>query len=703
MAVKGFGFIDDDELANRNILKEQNSAYWGQIGNPIQKEGSSPKKRYGADLAPEEIFDEATKVANRGRLQLSGLNNPAYKGRTVAPMSTLTQRARTLKEGFAKKPAPYTKKLERVLNRSNTGAAHPDLQSMLRDSSNKQQGFSDNTMLGALRRQFRESYNPSINRFREQGRGDIRMGENESSRNLGDISRSSGILEQSSNQQLVNALKALQTQKEARREGLTSSLEQFGSQKHGHTNLVNQVNQNQFDQEKAEPFQRLDKLRQSLGPLSGEFQSEVNPDLQQGAAGDTLKALRAYGVDTSAPYAEWGKTTQGSPQYKGKLMADLPPEIVASHRTLESVNPKFKDSLYDKRKGLLGQLMGNESVGAQSMRAVPERMRGAIESLESDAKEKLKKDLASINHKFVRANQYGSPQHIRKAEERAREISKATLAERNKMLQETMKSELSVGHKGQIANLRQLGLYGQHGQKEFSDVLGNIRNMNTLGSTKWGNEQAENEDLYKNYQNEAAWEWPHMKSAIAGEARRGALGDVFRGMNNRNISLDRLADLNTNYSELEKENLENRGQLDTKDSTINDLRKQLGLAQKAQVNKNQLESSQRRDRERDRLKQLNPANLSSITNRWDQLRNSLKTAQDYSRVPVHGSHTHRTLDKFARDWGERIHGAPVNTAHIMDVNEFNTKKNALMNEAKAAGQNPSTFFKDVNLDFYKYN
>ena len=192
--------------------------------------------------------------------------------------------------------------------------------------------------------------------------------------------------------------------------------------------------------------------------------------------------------------------------------------------------------------------------------------------------------MASINGRFISRNMYGSSAHRRAAEERAQEINRATLGERTKLLQESMKSELALGHQGQLSNLRQLGLYGDQGQKEFGDTLSKIRDMNKLGSTKWGNEQAENEDLYKNYQNEAAWEWPHMKGVIAGQARSGALGDVFRGLENRNISLDQLAALNTNYSELQKENVARRAELNTGNQTIADLQRQLGIfnAQKAQ-------------------------------------------------------------------------------------------------------------------------
>jgi hypothetical protein len=535
--------------------------------------------KYGSDLAPQELLDEAAKILAKDQARLSSLSYPVYKGQTIAPMSSLTQRARTLKEDFAKKPAPYTKKLEKVLSRSNKGVLPISMARQLEMLKQGQSNFNTDTMLGTLRKQFRDSYQPRAAKFQAKGQKDIGLGLGETSGSLSDIGRAGGVLEQSSNQQFAKTLQELQSQKEARREGLVGTLEQFGTQKHGHTNLVNQAQRNQFNEEAAEPYRRMEKLREALGPLSANMES-AHPDIQAQSGKDALQALRAYGVDVSAPIGRWGDARTAPATYNGQLMANLPPEILASHSTLEAMNPKFKDALYGKRKALLGQLMMDEGVGQKAMEAVPERMRGAVESLESEAKQKLKKDLAAINNEFIRANQYGSPQHMKAAEKRAREISKATLGERNKLLQESMKSELSLGHQGQLSNLRQLGLYGEHGQKEFGDTLSKIREMNKLGSTKWGNEQAENEDLYKNYQNEAAWEWPHMKGAIAGEARRGALGDVFRGLDKRGIGLDQLAGLNTNYSELQKENTARRAELATRDSTINDLYQQLGVFNK---------------------------------------------------------------------------------------------------------------------------
>jgi hypothetical protein len=567
-------------------------------------------KRYGSDLAPQELLDEATKILAKDKARLAGSNYPVYKGPTTAPMSSLTQRARTLKEGFAKKPAPYTKKLEKVLNRSNEGVSPATMAQQLAMLKQGQEGFNTHTVLGALKNQFRSSYEPRVPQFLDQSQRDLTMGTNKFSSGFGDLSKASAALEQSSNQQLVEALKELQSQKEARREGLTGMMEQFGAQKHGYTNLANQAQRNLFNEEAAAPYKRMELLRQGLGSSNENMGDETHPDIQKQSGKEALQALRAYGVDVSKPVGEWDSARTAPPTYKGKLMADLPPEILASHSTLEAVNPKFKDALYDKRKALLGQLMGDESVSGKALTEIPERMRGPISALEEEARRKLQKDMESINGRFIRSNMYGSSAHLKASEERAQEIARATFEERNRLLEDAMKSGLALEHQGQIGNLRQLGQYGAHGQKEFGDALGNIRSMNKLGSTKWGNEQAENEELYKNYQNEAAWEWPHIKGAIASQARSGALGDVFSGMDRRNISLDQLAGLNTNYSELQKGYDSLRGErdrlrvdLDTKNKIDADLAQQQAAAQEAARVQ---QAQQAQQAERQRLESLKP-------------------------------------------------------------------------------------------------
>lgn len=547
--------------------------------------------RYAQDLAPEEVFNEGARVLARDRAKLAGTNYPVYRGQTISPMSSLTQRARALQSGFDAKAAPYSGKINQVLSRPNEGISPQKIQGVLGNLGNQQQNFARNGLAGILGNQFRQAYDP--NRLLNKSSKDIRSNLNETTGQLGDIQRSAGVLEQSSNQSLVDRLRALQSQKQDRRKGLVGSLEQFGAQKHGYNNLVNSVNRNSFEQEANAPFKRMDMLQNALGGLSQNMDPNVLPEIQDNSGRQAIQALRAYGVDTNKPTSEWGGARNAQPSYPGQLMAPLPAEIQASHSTLESVSPKFRGSQYDQQKALIRQMMGNQSIGDTAMDAVPERMRGQVSNLESAAEKRLKRDLAAINNQFIQANQYGSPLHIKSAEDRAREVGKSTMEQRSKLLENAARSELSLGHQQQQANLRQTGSYGDTAQKEFEEMLNNIRSTNNLGATKFANEQSENEDLYKNFQNESAWEWPHLRGAIAKESRQGALGDVFRGMEDRNISLDNLAALNTRYSESQKEAEAARTQLSTRDSTISDLQRQLGTFRQQQQSSQAAEAQRR--------------------------------------------------------------------------------------------------------------
>lgn len=547
--------------------------------------------RYASDLAPEEVLNEGSRILAQDRARFAGTNYPVYRGQTISPMSSLTQRARALQSGFNAKPAPYSGKINQVLNRPNQGISPQGIQGVLDTLGNQQQAFAQNGLSGILGNQFREAYSP--NRLLNKSSKDIGSNLNETARLLGDIQRSSNILEQSSNQSLVDRLRALQSQKQDRRNALVGSLEQFGTQKHGYNNLVNAVNRNSFDQESNAPFRRMDMLQNALGRLGQNIDPNVLPEIQNQSGKEALQALRAYGIDTNKPVSEWGNSRSAQPTYQGQLMASLPPEILASHSTLESVSPKFRGSQYEQQKALIRQMMGNPSIGDAAMEAIPERMRGQVSNLESAAQKRLKKDLAAINNQFIQAHQYGSPLHIKSAEDRAREVGKSTMEQRSKLLEDAAKSELSLGHQQQQANLRQVGSYGDQAQREYEEMLNNIRSTNNIGAIKFANEQGENEDLYKNFQNESGWEWPHLKGAIAKESRQGALSDVFQGMANRNISLDNLAALNTRYSESQKEAEAARAQLQTRDSTIADLQRQLGIFNQQQQ-ANQAAETQRR-------------------------------------------------------------------------------------------------------------
>lgn len=509
--------------------------------------------------APEELTREAYKLLAQEKARVSGLNYAPYKGTTISPMSSLTQRARNLQEQFAAKPAPYSGKIQSVLSRDNQGITPSNVQELLEQLQQAQRGFTQGPILDKLRNEFRSAIQPRIGNFTSRIEGDINRYLPEAQGTLENLARVSGNLESSRNRQTTNTLQNLQANKQARREALLTNLQQFGAQKQAYNNMNIGVNKAQFDREANDPYKKLQLLEQALRSTGINPDEPLHPDLAKSQTDQIAQALRAYGVDPSKPSSQW--TSSSSPRYTGELVAGLPAEIQASGNILERLEPKFRDSYTDQRKALTRSLLDNPNLSAAALDKLNPAMAGKISMLEQSAQERMQKDLEALGNQYIKLGQYKSLQHLKAAEERAAEINKGVLTARDLILQESLRDQLALGHEGEIDKIKQLGQIGAQSQKDYGDLLKTIRDTNKLGAEKFANNQAENEELYKNYQNENLWQWPHMRAAARadgmqsgiGGGRFGALGEVFGGLGDRNISLDNLAALNTRYSELEKE------------------------------------------------------------------------------------------------------------------------------------------------------
>jgi len=147
-------------------------------------------------------------------------------------------------------------------------------------------------------------------------------------------------------------------------------------------------------------------------------------------------------------------------------------------------------------------------------------------------------------------------------------------------------------------------------------------------------------------------------------------------MQDRNISLDQLANLNTNYSELQKENAARVSDLDTRDKTISDLRNQLGIFNKQQ--------------ERNRLQQANDREKAAYLNRWNQLMGRKAEADRYY-APIPGNTLGWSLSMSDMAHNHAYPGSNRG-GHILGPSEFRDQKTALANEASKAGINAGTAF-----------
>jgi len=562
--------------------------------------------RKGFEKTLEGRLEKGYSRLAQDRARLGGLNYPAYQGKTLAPMSDLTQRARGLQEYYAGKPTPYSNKISSVLSRP-TGLSDNSISGLLENTGNRQRDYG-NSLLGKLKKEFRSSYNDRVDRFQRKSGRDIDRGVGEFRGKLGDIKTLSSNLDQNANIATAKALQGLSGQKQARRNLLIDNLEQFGKQKQGLTNLQLKADKAAFDAEAQAPFEKANRLEEVLNRGNNAIRGELHPDLEKPMVDQINQAMTAYNTPNQ--------------RYQGEMIAGSNPELDTSQELMGRLSSKFRDSFYPERKELTGRLSNAErSVSESALDNVPEAIRGQIDQLEYAGKKRLKSDLGRLSNKYTRLGQYGSTQHMREAEERARELNESILEQRNKLIEGNLKNQLQMQHQSNIGDIKKLRMLGDQGQQEFGDSIKNIRDLNRLGSTKWKNQQAENEELYKNYMNEAMWMWPHMRGQAMRSGRSGAFSDVFNTMRNNNISLENLANLNTNYQEMEREIDNYRTQVDNQ---ANQYQGQISSLQSQLDEQRRLLADRQRQAEQERLaaqrrlqeSQQEQQRLSSIVPNW---------------------------------------------------------------------------------------
>ena len=324
------------------------------------------------------------------RARLGGLNYPAYQGKTLAPMSDLTQRARGLQEYYAGKPTPYSNKISSVLSRP-TGLSDNSISRLLDNTGGRQRDYG-NSLLGKLQKEFRSSYNDRVDRFQRKSGRDIDRGVGEFRGKLGDIKTLSSNLDQNANIATAKALQGLSGQKQARRNLLIDNLEQFGKQKQGLTNLQLKADKAAFDAEVQAPFEKANRLEEVLNRGNNAVRGKLHPDLEKPIVDQINQAMTAY----NAP----------NQRYQGEMIAGSNPELDTSQELMGRLSSKFRDSFYPERKELTGRLSNAErSVSQSALDNVPEAIRGQIEQLEYAGKKRLKSDLGRLSNKYTRLGQ----------------------------------------------------------------------------------------------------------------------------------------------------------------------------------------------------------------------------------------------------------------------------------------------------------
>ena len=124
--------------------------------------------------------------------------------------------------------------------------------------------------------------------------------------------------------------------------------------------------------------------------------------------------------------------------------------MLASYDSLEGFGAKTKDNYSDLRKNIVTDLLGN-NIGEKATQNLSPAMQAEVRQLDSQAKQRLKKDLAAINNQYIKLGQYGSLQHMAEAERRQREINRSSLEARNKILKQALQTQ-AYGEQGRQGN-----------------------------------------------------------------------------------------------------------------------------------------------------------------------------------------------------------------------------------------------------------
>lgn len=617
---------------NKALKREAQSRATNQVSSQPTIENTaikntnsnSPHTNSNSPPALDYLYEQARDLLSRDRARFANSNYPAYTGRTTTPMSTLTQRGMALREQYGQKPAPYSGKIQSVLARDNEGIKQDDIQRLLGDLSQSQRGFAQNAISGTLQNRLGYNFAPRAGNFSNTLAADADAMRPEVESRLGDIARVNRNLEGSRNRSIANTLQSLQQDKLARRQSLISNLEQFGAQKHAYGNMVNAANRGLFENEARAPYAKMSMLENAMANASRGSSGNEEEGIEGPGAPELGRAIKAYNT-VSEPY-------------KGRLVSPLPAEILASQNVLERLTPSLRGDNYDTRKRLTRELMDNPTVAGRALQNLPAAMQGQVSMLDKQAKERLERDLEGINAKYIKLNQYGSRQHMVDAERRAKEISQSALEQRSRILQESLRNQLQSQHENDLTNINQLGQIGNQGQRDFAGTIFSLRDLNQQGAGKFENEQDENAELYRNYQNENLWQWPHMRAQARNEGANAATSNIFGGLGERGISLDRLAELNTRYSTQEKEMADLRGQFGGMQQQLlsaqqarDELQRQLGL-QRSQEQQRQAQWQQQQAAEQARQRQAQEAQRQAQEAERARLEQMQRQANPYANL-----------------------------------------------------------------------
>lgn len=506
---------------------------------------------YYNQLSQEELRDKIKQIIARDSARLANTGYLPYPGKTISPMSSLTQRAQMLEEQRSRKGMPYKSALDKVANTEIQGISPNDLEGVLSQLKNKQIEFGKNVVGGGLSNQFGRAFSPYRDNYERKLTKDTDLRLNDTRSDVNNLNRLIKQLEGRQNSVTFDAIANSSKSKNARQTRLINDLYKYGEQKHGITNKNLTADRARFEAERNEPYERLYNLQQALNGIDTQ---EDHPDLSASNAENLKKALVVYGIDVGKPVNEWGYGDRFSmPVYQGKIMEPINSDMNTSYKLIEGISPSYQDKNYNARKQIRNELADSSGSMSGFVGKLPEQLKSRFELLDAEAKKKAKADLTALNSKYIKRGMYGGQSHIQSASDRMREINDASLTARSNTLKNELEQGVNAVNTDAINKIGKLSQYDQLANTEFNDMLSDIKRTNTTGLEKWKNDQASNEQLYKAYQNEKGYQQPRLLGNARATGAEIGINGMFGHFANQGIDLNSISDLQNRYSNLEKE------------------------------------------------------------------------------------------------------------------------------------------------------
>lgn len=570
-------------------------------------------------LSQDELREKIKQIIARDSSRLANTNYSPYPGKTLSPMSSLTQRAQLLDEQRSSKGMPYQNSLSKIANSPIKGISPGDLQTILGNLKNKHTGFGQNVVGGRLSKQFGSAYDPYRNKFESRLNKDTDLKLGETKGDIENLNSTIRNLESKRNNSIFDVVSNSAKGKNARQQGLIGMLGEFGQQKHGINNKILTGEKARFEAERNDPYERLQNLQQALHGIDGE---EDHPDLSAQNAEQLKKALIAYGIDVGKPVDSWGHNQSiHTPTYQGKLVEPINAEMNSSYRLAEEIDPKYQDKNYASRKNLRKDLVNSSNGLHNVVNELPSKLDPRFALLDAEAKKKAKMDMTALNAKYIKRGMYGGQSHIQSASDRMREINDATFGARSNVLKNELGQGITDNHSDSINKAHKLSQYDQLANTEFGDMLGDIKRTNTTGLEKWKNDQVGNEQLYKAYQNEKAYQQPRLLGNARATGADMGIGGMFSHFANQGIDLNSISDLQNKYNNLEKElstannKIKNQNDYNLQKKMIQEQEQRLAAERNRQA---KINAENQRRLEDERKRQVQNAKSTSLADKYAQ-------------------------------------------------------------------------------------